>query len=111
MDEARDPEFLLDALPLLRLTLLLGDIVLDTQPVQGCPSSSRTRVASSRTHTTRPSPPMTRYSTLKGSPVWSVRASSASTRSLSSGCTVLSQCSSSIIFDSGGIRVWSRTVG
>src|SRR5215204_5819072 len=37
LDEACDPEFLLDALPLLRLTLLLGDIVLDTQPIQGLP--------------------------------------------------------------------------
>src|SRR5688500_4693040 len=49
------------------------------------PSSSRTSTASSRTHTTEPSLANIRYSIPKGLPVWPVRASSASTRSLSPG--------------------------
>src|SRR5918995_4897770 len=62
---------------------------------RGSPPPSLTSSASSRTHTTLPPREIRRYSILNGSPVSSVLTSSASTRSLSSGCSILSQWSSS----------------
>jgi hypothetical protein len=102
LDEARDPEFLLDAFPLLRLPLLLGDIVLDTQPVQGLPFliAHKSRLIAHPHHPAISSDDSVLHPEVFTSPV---SASLFGQNPLPVfGMHPLSQTASSIICDSGG---------